>query len=177
METAKRVEDLDRDQCLDLLWQVPVGRMAFVEAGDDPAARAPRVVAVAFVVDGGDVVVRTSRGSRLGSLPTGWPVTFEADDFRASSEEGWSVVVHGVLVPETDPDRLGRLSGRLDSWAPGVKDRWLRLPLTSVRGRRLVGTEMVVELPDSPRPRWREPSGWVPATRTPAQYATDFDGR
>ncbi|WP_380169061.1 pyridoxamine 5'-phosphate oxidase family protein [Jannaschia sp. R86511] len=184
-----RIETLDRRQCVGLLRGAQVGRVAFVDPDLPVGATAPHVVPVAFVVDGGDeheavggggggdVVVRTTQGSRLGELAPGCLVTFEADEVRPGVREGWSVLVTGRATRETDEVRTARLAGRLQAWAPGFKTLWLRIPLENVSGRRLVSTDRVVELPDTPAPRWREPTGWAPATRTAAEYTTDFDGR
>ncbi|MGJ7440905.1 pyridoxamine 5'-phosphate oxidase family protein [Aquipuribacter sp. MA13-13] len=178
-----RIETLTRPQCVALLRQAQVGRVAFVDPGADPADAAPHVVPVAFVVDGVgpgpdvEVVVRTTAGSRLARAAPDRLVTFEADEVCAGSREGWSVVVTGRASRETDEVRSARLAGRLQAWAPGFKTQWLRIPLQQVSGRRLVSVERVIELPDAPAPRWREPRGWAPPTRTAAEYATDFDGR
>lgn len=174
---------MDREQCVGLLRRTQVGRVAFVDPDAPAGAKAPHIVPVAFVVDGdGDgpdteVVVRTTPGSRLGQRAPGMPVAFEADELLTSVREGWSVLVTGRATRETDEVRTARLAGRLQAWAPGFKTLWLRIPMEHVSGRRLVSTDRVVQLPDSPAPRWSEPEGWVPATRTAAQYTTDFDGR
>lgn len=166
-----------------LLRRAQVGRVAFVDPADGSQDAAPHVVPVAFVVDGVgtdpevEVVVRTTVGSRLGRAAPDRVVTFEADEVCPGSREGWSVVVSGRAARETDEVRTARLAGRLQAWAPGFKTQWLRIPLEQVSGRRLVSIERVVHLPDTPAPRWREPRGWAPATRTAAEYATDFDGR
>lgn len=179
-----RIETLDRAQCVALLRSAEVGRVAFVDPGADGApaeAPAPRVVPVSFVLAGDEpdvhVVVRTTQGSRLGERVPGALVTFEVDELRPATREGWSVLVTGRAERETDETVTARLAGRLQAWAPGFKTLWLRIPLQTVSGRRLVCTERVIELPEHPAPRWRESRGWTPATRTAAEYATDFDGR
>ena len=176
-----RIETLDRQACVGLLRRAQVGRVAFVDPDAPAGTTAPHVVPVSFVVDGdgpqAEVVVRTTHGSRLGERSPGALVTFETDELRPGAREGWSVLVTGRAARETDEVRTARLAGRLRAWAPGFKTLWLRIPLEHVSGRRLVSSERVVELPDTPAPRWREPRGWTPATRTAAEYTTDFDGR
>jgi len=176
-----RIETLDRGECVALLRRARVGRVAFVDPEAPPGSTAPHLVPVAFVVDGdgmdAEVVVRTTPGSRLGERSPGTLVTFESDELRAGAREGWSVLVSGRVSRETDAVRTARLAGRLQAWAPGFKTLWLRIPLDTVSGRRLVSSARVVELPSAPSPRWHEPRGWTPATRTAAECATDFDGR
>ena len=187
MEPVRRIEVLDRNECLALLSGRQVGRVAWTPepvTAPTPAVAhraglvgAPALVPVTFVLDGDSVVIRTVHGSRLGREAPGRPVTFEADDVRTTTREGWSVIASGVARLETDPTETSRLAGLLQSWAPGFKDLWLRVPLQHVSGRRLGTAEREIELRDQPRPRWREPEGWTPRTRTPAEFANDFDGR
>lgn len=176
MEGLSRIETLDRRRCLELLAQSSVGRLVF-----SVPSEAPGIVPVSYVMDGPpgseSVVVRTTHGSRLGSVAPGTAVSFEVDELRETTHEGWSVLASGVVEQVTDPEEVRRVDERLQAWAPGFKDLFLRVPLQKVSGRRLVSAEQVIQLPDSPTPRWRETGGWTPATRTAAQYSTDFDGR
>lgn len=187
MEAVRRIEVLDRNECLALLSRGQVGRVAWLPEHTTPPAPvaadrvglvgAPAMVPVTFLVDGDSVVVRTVHGSRLGREAPGRPVTFEADEVRHQTREGWSVIASGVAQLETDPVETRRLAGLLQSWAPGFKDLWLRVPLQHVSGRRLGAGVREIELRDQPRPRWREPVGWTAPTRTPAEVVNDFDGR
>ena len=184
MVASPRIVTLDRHQCLELLASAQVGRLAFAPTGSaaltsTPEGRevAPHVVPVSFVLDRDSVVVRTTHGSHLGRSAPGTAVTFEVDEIRPGLQEGWSVVVSGQATTEEDPTETRRLAGLLQAWAPGFKDLWLRIPLTHLTGRRLVASEQVIQLPESPRPRWREEQGWTPPVRTSAHYTTDFDGR
>lgn len=176
MEGLPRIETLDRPSCVQLLRSAAVGRLVFAVPSEPPG-----VVPVTFVVEGPPgaehVVVRTTRGSRLSRSAPGSVVSFEVDDIQASTHEGWSVVASGTAVEVTDPAEVRRVGERLEAWAPGFQDVFVRVPLSTLTGRRLVSRERVIQLPDSPSPRWREVSGWAPATRTAAQYSTDFDGR
>ncbi len=176
MDGLPRIETLDRRECVALLAQAAVGRLVF-----SVPSQPPGVVPVSYVLDGpeGDeaVLVRTTHGSRLGSSAPGAPVTFEVDEIRLTTHEGWSVVASGVAEQVSDPELVRRAADRLQAWAPGFTDLFLRVPLEKVTGRRLVTRERVVRLPGTPAPRWREDAGWTPATRTAAEYSTDFDGR
>lgn len=192
MDGLPRIETLDRPCCVALLAGSSVGRLAFtvpppgrpVLGGSPPTAQEqqpPGVVPLSYVMDGAEgeesLVFRTTHGSRLGRAVLGAPVSFEVDDLRASAHEGWSVVVGGRARQVVDPAELERLARRLVPWAPGFKELFLRLPLEHVTGRRLLSHDRVIELPETPSPRWRTPEGWAPPTRTAAEYSTDFDGR
>lgn len=177
MDRLPRIETLDRRSCLELLGEAGVGRLVYAVPSEPPG-----IVPVSYVLDGPEgqeaVVIRTTHGSRLGRTAPGTTVSFEVDEIRASTHEGWSVVASGVAEQVSDPEEVRRVGERLEAWAPGFKDLFLRVPLEKVSGRRLVSGERVVQLPpDTPAPRWREASGWTPATRTAAEYSTDFDGR
>ncbi len=176
MRGLPRIETLGRRECLELLAQTSVGRLVYAVPGEPPG-----VVPVSYVMDGPagreSIVLRTTHGSRLGRTAPGAPVSFEVDEIRATTHEGWSIIASGVAEQVVDAEAARRVGDRLEAWAPGFKDLFLRVPLTRVSGRRLVSREQVIELPDTPAPRWREPSGWAPATRTAAHYSTDFDGR
>ena len=176
MDASPRIETLDRAACLTLLGQASVGRLVYAVPSEPPG-----VVPVSYLLDGPPgqeaVVVRTTHGSRLGRTALGAAVSFEVDEIRVGTHEGWSIVASGVAAELTDPAEVRRVGERLQAWAPGFKDLFLRVPLQTVSGRRLVSRERVIRLPEPPAPRWRENSGWTPATRTAAEYTTDFDGR
>jgi uncharacterized protein len=177
MDPLRRIEILDRRECMSLMAGVPVGRLAYCgHDGTTAEPSAPHVTPVSFVVDGESVVVRTTQGSRLGREVPGTPVTFEVDEVRTAHRDGWSVVVSGLARLETDPAATDRLAELLQAWAPGFKDVWLRIPIEHVSGRRVGRPDDVVQLPDRPRARWREHEGWTPPTRTPAEFVNDFDG-
>jgi nitroimidazol reductase NimA-like FMN-containing flavoprotein (pyridoxamine 5'-phosphate oxidase superfamily) len=178
MEPVRRIEVLDRSECMTLLSRCAVGRLAWVPEPADGPPPAPAVVPVSYTVDGASVVIRTTHGSRMGREAPGRAVAFEVDEVRRGPERvGWSVVASGVAHLESDPVETDRLAARLQAWAPGFKDLWLRVPLDQVSGRRVGSAEREIELPDHPAPRWREHEGWTPPTRTPAEFASDFDGR
>ena len=171
-----RIETIDRRHCLELLARARIGRLVFAIPGDPPG-----VVPMSYVLDGSPgaeaVVVRTTHGSRLGRAVLGRAVSFEVDELRDVTREGWSVVVSGIAEELTDAEHARRVGERLQAWAPGFKDLFLLVPVNEVSGRRLVSRETVIRLPDTPAPRWPEANGWTPGTRTAAEYRTDFDGR
>ena len=131
MEAIHRIEVLSKDECVTLMTSVPVGRLVFTDRA------LPAILPVTFVVDGDSVVVRTARGSRLARAVDGAVVAFEVDAIDPHQSAGWSVVVTAVSRLETDPAEVDRLAAALTAWVPGVKDVFIRVPLTVVTGRRV----------------------------------------
>ena len=127
---------LDRSECLHLMaTTVPhVGRVALVDGEGRPF-----VLPVNYQVDGESVVFRTAEGGLLDAAVAGTLVAFELDAVDPAWQEGWSVLAHGVARAVADPDEIARLERLpLRPWAPGDRHRWVRLPVQSVSGRRIV---------------------------------------
>lgn len=126
-------EDIPREDCLDLLQSVKVGRIAGVAGGR------PFLLPVNYAVDGDRVVFRTSAGTKLTGAEFG-RVAFEIDGSDASDLSWWSVVVEGVASDITDmvDERSARLrSLDLHPFAPGEKPHWVAIQPESITGRRL----------------------------------------
>jgi hypothetical protein len=125
---------LDRGACLVLLTSQQVGRL--VRPGDMPF-----VAPVNYVVVDESVVYRSDEGSSA-ALVHGEAVVFEVDAIDDHEHGGWSVVIRGTAEDITDTATTDpELRGRLDTWAPGPKDRWLRITVTEMTGRWLRGAE------------------------------------
>lgn len=127
------LEVLTADECWALIGEQPVGRVAFVEAGE------PVILPVNHAVAGHRIVFRTARGMLLHEALMDRPVAFEVDGFDADARTGWSVLVQGRagLAEDThdltDLDELG-----LDPWADAVdRDDWVTIVVDSVAGRRI----------------------------------------
>jgi hypothetical protein len=122
------------EECLERLRAAPLGRLAFVTAGE------PVVFPVNHAVDGVDVIFRTSWGSKLQVAETSGTVAFEVDGYDSPSESGWSVVLKGTaqLVYESvDTDRYDQLE--LRSWAdPEGRGFWVRIRPVEITGREVV---------------------------------------
>jgi nitroimidazol reductase NimA-like FMN-containing flavoprotein (pyridoxamine 5'-phosphate oxidase superfamily) len=119
---------------LERLQTAPVGRLAFVNAGE------PVVFPVNHAVDGVDIVFRTLWGSNLQVAETSGIVAYEVDGYDSLSESGWSVVVKGTaqLVYESvDTERYDQL--RLRSWAdPEGLGFWVRIRPVEITGREII---------------------------------------
>ncbi len=126
------LETLGLGPCLKLLASVPVGRIGFIADGEI------QVLPVNHIVDGQDVVFRTTHGSKLSAAQGNDPVTFEADAYDERTHSGWSVVVTGRAEPIYHEAEIARLSQRgLLPWVTTV-DRpfWIRIRPNAVTGRR-----------------------------------------
>ncbi|PRX04653.1 UNVERIFIED_ORG: nitroimidazol reductase NimA-like FMN-containing flavoprotein (pyridoxamine 5'-phosphate oxidase superfamily) [Actinomadura viridilutea] len=126
------LEILDTAQCRSLLASAPVGRIVFTDRA------LPAVQPVNFALVDGDVVIRTSVGSKLAAAVRNAVVAFEADDFDVESRTGWSVVVVGQARVVTEPDELEKLRRLpLRPWAPGEREHFVRITPRIFSGRRI----------------------------------------
>ncbi|MEW2115716.1 pyridoxamine 5'-phosphate oxidase family protein [Streptomyces sp. NPDC005474] len=135
MDANDGFRELDRQECLDLLATVPVGRIVYTRQA------LPAVLPVTFSLDRDDaVLVRTSASSGLVGAIAGAVVAFEADAVDATAHSGWSVVVLGSAGLVTDPAEHARLlrSGPR-SWAPAPREVFVRITPELVTGREFVG--------------------------------------
>jgi hypothetical protein len=122
---------LSEGDALALLASVPVGRLVYSDRA------LPFVTPVNFIVDGGDVVIRTGRRSALATHTPGNIVVFEVDDIDVVDRSGWSVVVTGRVELIEDADDVARLEAwHLQTWQPAIGDRYLRLRPEIVSGRQ-----------------------------------------
>jgi nitroimidazol reductase NimA-like FMN-containing flavoprotein (pyridoxamine 5'-phosphate oxidase superfamily) len=126
-------EELSPDECLSLLGQGSIGRLAGVAEGR------PFVFPINYALDGDTVVFRTSPGTKLAGAGFG-RVAFEIDGVDEASRTGWSVIVQGVSREITDAvdlqsDALRRLD--LQPWVPGERAHWVAIQAESITGRRL----------------------------------------
>jgi hypothetical protein len=125
------LEVLDWNECLVLLGQCSLGRLAVVIDAQ------PLIFPVNFALDADAVVFRNDPGTKVYGARNR-PVAFECDGTDAMYHTGWSVLVTGEAAQVRDPadrDRLGRLP--LGSWCPGPKAIWLRIQPKTLTGRRI----------------------------------------
>jgi nitroimidazol reductase NimA-like FMN-containing flavoprotein (pyridoxamine 5'-phosphate oxidase superfamily) len=127
---------LDRQECLRLLAEVPVGRVVYTRQA------LPAVLPVNFALDGdASVLLCTSATSDLVRAIDGVVVAFEGDEFDPATRSGWSVVVTGRAAVVTDPAEHERLSrSGPASWMPRCDEVFVRIECEMVAGRELTGT-------------------------------------
>jgi nitroimidazol reductase NimA-like FMN-containing flavoprotein (pyridoxamine 5'-phosphate oxidase superfamily) len=129
-------QELTKAECFELLAGEHLGRVA---VADD---RGPVVFPVNFVLDRHTVVFRTEEGTKLHAAIRGSRVCFEADRTDQAARTGWSVIVRGEITEVTDPDELARLRELpLQVWAPGTRDRYVRVLPAVLTGRRIAAAE------------------------------------
>jgi len=133
--TAELVE-LDRDECLRLLAEANLGRLAVNAPGWAPVIRP---VTYLFDESSQSVVFRSAQGSKFSALVQSGEAAFEIDGIEPVGHTGWSVIVVGPAEEITNAAEVQRLEQLgLQPWAPGEKPHWLRIRTTVVSGRRIV---------------------------------------
>ena len=133
------LDEIDPEECWELLATQPIGRVAVI------VGHYPLVFPVNFAVDGRQVVFRTAAGAKLWAIRRA-NVTFEVDAFDVSHRSGWSVLIRGA-AQEVTPERNPLLSARSAErgalpWAPGPRERLVRVVSDSISGRRIRPAEL-----------------------------------
>jgi nitroimidazol reductase NimA-like FMN-containing flavoprotein (pyridoxamine 5'-phosphate oxidase superfamily) len=132
VEIATRLNPMPEDECLQLLGDHHLGRLAVVV--DDQ----PLVFPINYALAGRQIVFRTDNGTKLYAAD-GHRVAFEIDGANALYHDGWSVLVVGVAREETDPVRKRELAKLpLTPWIAGPKAHWMTIAGGAITGRRLV---------------------------------------
>lgn len=124
---------LSFDDCLERLARAPVGRLAFVSAGQ------PVILPVNHALDGACVVFRTQVGAKMEAATGSSSVAYEVDGFDERAETGWSVLVRGTAELVYDDADISRYEGLgLRSWADEQgRGQWVRVRPSEVTGRQL----------------------------------------
>jgi len=131
---SARMVELSRDEALNLLGTVQLGRVAFTDQA------LPAIRPVNHLVDKGDIIVRTHGGSALlGRALASEVVAYEADEIDAATRTGWSVVVTGTATRIVDPGALARYQSLLMPWVDNEMGQVVRIRPEIVNGYRLVG--------------------------------------
>jgi len=134
---ANQLVELEREECLRLLAETTLGRLAVSPHG--PAAPIIRPVNYVYDPASQSVVFRSAEGSKLTALLLSGAAAFEIDGVDAAAELGWSVIVQGRAEEITHPAELTHVEALgLTPWAPGEMPHWLRIRTTVVSGRRIV---------------------------------------
>jgi nitroimidazol reductase NimA-like FMN-containing flavoprotein (pyridoxamine 5'-phosphate oxidase superfamily) len=123
---------LGPDECLSLLEPGGIGRVGFA------AADGVMMLPVNFGVSRKAVVFRTAPDSLLAVYANA-QVSFEADHIDEALRTGWSVLVHGhahIVTDERDVRRLEEQT-RIEPWADGARDVYVRVVPNRITGRRI----------------------------------------
>jgi nitroimidazol reductase NimA-like FMN-containing flavoprotein (pyridoxamine 5'-phosphate oxidase superfamily) len=126
---APTPQPLSRDECLQLLQRVKVGRLGSV------IDALPVVLPVRFVLHDGVIVFRVMPGTKLAQASIGAVVALQADDVEGEGRAAWSVLVQGRAEAITEPERLSSVRNLpLGPWAPN--GHYIALDLMILSGRR-----------------------------------------
>jgi len=123
-----RIQDLDAEECFELMSSKTVGRIAFCTVDG------PVVLPVNFVVHHGTVVFRTAPHNTIARHVRDGRAAFQVDEADDYTESGWSVLLQGTadFVDHEDlPDE------RPEPWADGVRSLLVRVTPRTTTGRRL----------------------------------------
>ena len=133
-------DELVEDVCWGLLSRSTFGRVIFCQDGE------PGALPVNCAVSDRTIVFRTSADTTFFELSHGSRVAFEADHTDHIAESGWSVLVRGTLHEVTDAAEIETLAALpVHPWAPGQRDRWMRIVPDSVTGRTISRHRLVAE--------------------------------
>ncbi len=128
------LEIVGQAECWSLLETQSLGRLAVAIRNH------PDIFPVNYLVDDETIVFRTNPGMKLAAAIAGDSVAFEVDEHDPETGVGWSVVVTGEAREVKRLDDLVRIEELpLVPAAPGHKNRWVRIHLLSITGRRLPG--------------------------------------
>ena len=129
MSSDEPVQELDRDECRELLKENVLGRLATAAGGEVD------IFPVNYYSDGDSILIRTAPGTKLLELTVRDTVAFETDGY--SDDEAWSVVAHGrarQLDQQAEIDEADRAP--LRPWVPTLKYRYIHIDITALSGRR-----------------------------------------
>ena len=142
-EQAEYVISYDQlvdDVCWRLLARSSFGRVVFCQDGE------PGALPVNCAVIDRTIVFRTSADTTFFEFIHGSRVAFEADHTDHIAESGWSVLVRGTLHEVTDAAEIEALASLpVHPWAPGKRDRWMRIVPDNVTGRTISRHRLVPE--------------------------------
>lgn len=122
------VQELGEELAWQFLAEHRIGRLAIVIGGE------PDIFPVNYVVDGSSVVFRTAEGSKLLAVSLGERMAFQVDEW--THEGATSVLAHGTprRIEGAERDEVAALD--LEPWVPTFKERWVRLEVDAIAGRR-----------------------------------------
>jgi nitroimidazol reductase NimA-like FMN-containing flavoprotein (pyridoxamine 5'-phosphate oxidase superfamily) len=131
------LHELSPTECRLRLESAQIGRLVFTDCA------LPVVQPAYFLLDGGDIVIRSGGGPKLGAVAArGDVLAFEVDHIDPESRCGWSVLVvgHASLVDDLD-----------ETVAPGARSCRQRSTgrhalLIRIAGERITGQRLSLSL-------------------------------
>jgi len=124
-------ERLADNECWELLAEMRFGRLAVSAVGDVD------IFPINFVVDGRDIVFRTSEGTKLMESVICDVVAIETDDRNFETGVAWSVVAKGQAeMIERFDDIYAAERLNIKPWVDTPKERFVRVRVRNISGRR-----------------------------------------
>jgi nitroimidazol reductase NimA-like FMN-containing flavoprotein (pyridoxamine 5'-phosphate oxidase superfamily) len=131
------IEELDEDQCLKLVSEGGIGRIAYT------GRFGPVVLPVNYELLDRAVVFRTAAHGpldedlRTGIANADYKVAFEIDSIDLATRRGWSVLIQGPAHHLAEDERDAADSARVQPWAPGDREMMVRIVPSRITGRRV----------------------------------------
>ena len=136
MSYQRRMEELTKPQCLELMNTVQIGRLVFVHHA------LPAIRPVNHLVDHETIVIRATVGAAITEEVTighkGLVVAYEADAIDTARQLGWSVIVVGTAKLVTDGLAAERYRSLIEPWVAGPADEVITISTEMVHGYRMV---------------------------------------
>ena len=134
--SARQLEVLSTEECLSLLRQAEVGRVAVT------VGAIPEIFPVNYCLLDSTIAFRTGEGTKLHAATHRAVVAFEVDHFDPEVQRGWSVLVVGHAGEITDPQQVTAARRLLsDTWVPVDRHHVISIALDRVTGRRITERE------------------------------------
>jgi len=131
------IEELDKDQCLNLISPGGIGRIAYT------GRFGPAVLPVNYTLQDGAIVFRTAEHGpldedlRTGIANADYKVAFEIDDIDPAARRGWSVLIQGPAHHVTGAEQDAVRQAGVEPWAPGDRELFVRIVPSRITGRRV----------------------------------------
>jgi nitroimidazol reductase NimA-like FMN-containing flavoprotein (pyridoxamine 5'-phosphate oxidase superfamily) len=130
---SEHLADIDRAECLRLLGERGLGRIAVVARGR------PVIFPVNFALVDDAIVICIRRGGDLDGATSNMAAAFEIDSEDNIYHEGWSVLAIGRCIHLPPSVELVRQAERigLSPWAGGDRNLFVRVSIDEISGRRI----------------------------------------
>jgi nitroimidazol reductase NimA-like FMN-containing flavoprotein (pyridoxamine 5'-phosphate oxidase superfamily) len=131
------MEELDENECLRLIGQGGIGRIAYV------GRFGPAVLPVNYKLQHEAIVFRTAEHGpldqdlRTGIANADYKVAFEIDEIDLAAGRGWSVLVQGPAHHIQGAELDAARGTGVEPWAPGDREQFLQIIPSRITGRRV----------------------------------------
>ncbi|MGY4769654.1 helix-turn-helix domain-containing protein [Kribbella sp. CWNU-51] len=126
---APVLEPMRKEECVKLIDAGDVGRIAY-NGADDLV-----VFPVNYCYLNDLIIFRTAADSAVAQFDLA-PIAFEIDFTDEALQDGWSVLVHGVVRPVTS-EEFDAARGRVEPWAGGTRESYMAIAPHGITGRRI----------------------------------------